>query len=145
MTLVRVNPGRNLRRRPSFFTDFDRVFDELLNGTVATKYQPDANVIETGDGFQLELATPGLGKKDLNVKVEKDILTISAEVAQELPEDAKVRTKAFSYHNFKRSFQLPETVDAGAITAKYENGILKLFIPKKEEAKELPPRTIKIA
>jgi HSP20 family protein len=143
MTLVRVNPGRKVKR-PSFFTDFDRMFDEFLKGEATPRNQPAANVIETGDGFHLQLATPGLGKEDLNLKVEKEILSIFAEIKNEAVEGEKVRRREFNYSTFKRSFHLPETVDASRITASYEQGILNVFIPKKEEAKELPPRNIEI-
>ena len=141
MTLVRVNPNRGFKRRSSFSTDFDRVFDEFFKTDIPQGKQPAVNVLETGDGFTVELAVPGLSKEAIQVKVENKILSISAAVKQEQAADTKFRKHEFDYSNFKRSFQLPKTVDASAITANYEQGILSVFIPKREEAKALPPRT----
>ena len=142
MTFVNVKPARRFRRRPTFFTDFDRLFAELAKGDAPVRNRPAANVSENNDGFTVELATPGLAKEALIIKVDNDILSISAE--KETTEDTKVRNSTFDYSNFKRTFQLPDTVDAAGISASYENGILSVFIPKKEEAKPLPARTIEI-
>ena len=108
------------------------------------KNRPAANVLENDNGFTVQLATPGLSREDLTIKVEKDLLTIGASIENGTAEGIKTRRREFNYGNFKRTFQLPEIVDATGITASYENGILVVSIPKKEEAKPLPPRTIEI-
>lgn len=78
-------------------------------------------------------------KSDFNIKLEQNILTISAEKKEEVKnEDEKHIRKEFSYRAFKRSFTLDEKIEASGIAAKYENGILKLELPKKEELKQLP-------
>ena len=142
MTFVRVNPNRRYRRNPSYFTNF--VLEDFFKPQVSTKNQPAVNVLETADGFQVEIATPGLSKKDIGIKVEKEVLSIFANVEAVKKEGEKVLSRGFSFNNFKRSFQLPDTVNSAGITANYKNGILSVFIPKREEAKELPPRTIEI-
>ncbi len=142
MTLVRVNPNRRYRRNPSFFTNF--VSEDFFKPEINTRKQPAVNVLETADGFQVEIATPGLSKKDIGIKVEKEVLSIFANVETASKAEEKVLSRGFSYSNFKRSFQLPDTVNSAGITANYKNGILSVSIPKKEEAKELPPRTIEI-
>ncbi|TAK33426.1 MAG: Hsp20/alpha crystallin family protein [Saprospiraceae bacterium] len=93
----------------------------------------------------MEVAVPGLAKENFEVKVENEMLVISA--CQESPkeEKGKYTRREFSFMGFERSFVLPDFVDAGAISATYENGILVVALPKKAEAKPLPARTIKIS
>ena len=153
MNLVTVNPRhRRVTRRPAFATPvFDNLFNELANGSSpkpkrnnSMKSRPAVNVIESNDNFKIEVAVSGLNKKDININVEKDILTISAEKEIKQTEGEKYSRKEFSYDNFKRTFQLPDSVDATNIKATFKNGILEVTIAKKEEAKELPPRAIEI-
>lgn len=153
MNLVTVNPRhRRVTRRPAFATPvFDNLLNELANGSFSKpkrngfiKNQPAVNVIENNDNFRIEVAAPGLTKKDININVEKDILTINADREIKQKEGEKYSRREFSYDNFKRSFQLPDTVDAANIKASFRNGILEVTIAKKEEAKELPPRAIEI-
>ncbi|MFQ5448729.1 MAG: Hsp20/alpha crystallin family protein, partial [Saprospiraceae bacterium] len=96
------------------------------------------------DAFSIEVAAPGLAKKDFNVKVENEMLVISASHESQKEEKGKYTRREFSCMSFQRSFILPDSVDAAAINAKYENGILKVALPKKAEAKPLPAKTIKI-
>ena len=86
------------------------------------------------------------GKEDIEIKIEDNVLTISSEKKDEATEKEgeKFTRKEFKYAAFKRTFTLPDTVDSTKIVANYENGILNLSIPKKEEAKPLPARTIAI-
>ena len=153
MNLVTVNPRhRKVTGRPAFATPvFDNLFNELANGSFSKpkrnniiKSRPAVNVIESNDNFKIEVAVPGLTKKDININVEKDILTISAERENKQTEGEKYSRKEFSYDNFKRTFQLPDSVDATNIKATFKNGLLEVIIAKKEEAKELPPRAIEI-
>lgn len=127
-----------------FNDDFGKNLDESLsiwNGT-----QPAVNVKEDTDGFSLSVAAPGYAKEDIEVKVDDNILTVSSEKKEENTEKEgeKFTRREFKYAAFKRTFTLPETVDATNISANYENGILHINIPKKEEAKPLPARTIEI-
>lgn len=153
MNLVTVHPRRRrVTRRPAFATPvFDNLLNEFVNGSFSKpkrnnfiKNRPAVNVIENNDNFKIEVAAPGLTKKDININVEKDVLTISAEREVKQKEGETYSRKEFSYDNFKRTFQIPETVDASNIKASFKNGILEITLAKKEEAKELPPRAIEI-
>ncbi len=106
---------------------------------------PAVNIKDNVENFELELAVPGGKKEDFKVEVDNDILTISSEAKTESKETKENFTrKEFSYTSFKRAFTLPETVDGGKIDAKYEDGILRVTLPKKEEALPEPKRFITI-
>lgn len=107
---------------------------------------PAVNIKETDKEFQLELAAPGMKKEDFNVAVEDDVLTISAEkeVSKEESEEHYSR-KEFSYSSFTRRFNLPDSVASDKVSAKYEEGVLYLNLPKKPEAQPKPAKTIKIS
>nr|WP_299346692.1 Hsp20/alpha crystallin family protein [Allomuricauda sp.] len=106
---------------------------------------PAVNIKEEENGFELELAIPGGKKEDFKIEVDNDVLTISSEANKASTETNENYTrKEFSYTAFKRAFTLPETVDGAKIDAKYESGILKLTLPKKEEALPRPKRMISI-
>ena len=148
MTLVNVNPRR--RRRHVVNPFFNLVNDVLTNSATelekhAIKTRPAVNVIEGKENFRIDVAAPGLNKSDFNIKIEKDVLTISAEVKNETTdENVKFSRREFNYNEFKRTFHLPETIDTRNIEANFKNGILSVTLAKKEEAKELPPRKIEI-
>ncbi|MDW8205023.1 MAG: Hsp20/alpha crystallin family protein [Cytophagales bacterium] len=120
--------------------------DDLLSHT--TQFVPAANIKETPDEFIVELAVPGLKKEDFNVQVEENVLRISASKQSEsetTDEKTTVHRREFSFHAFERSFRLPKSADGEKISASYQDGVLKLNIPKREEAKPKAPRTIQIA
>lgn len=98
------------------------------------------------DAYEVEMAAPGLGKKDFKISLEHGMLTISSEkkTETETKKGQQFTRKEFSYQSFNRSFTLPHTVDNDKISAKYDNGILKVLIPKNEEAKARLARTIEI-
>ena len=109
---------------------------------------PAVNVKETPENFIVEMAAPGMKKEDFKVELNNNVLTISSEQKQENEEKENDRytRKEFSYQSFQRSFQLSrEAVDADNIQAKYENGVLHLTIPKREEVKQKPSRLINIS
>jgi HSP20 family protein len=108
---------------------------------------PSVNIKESTDEFEVELAAPGFVKGDFNIELNNDLLTISSEkkVENETNEGQQFARREFSYQSFSRSFTLPNTADGENIKAKYENGILRVSIPKKEEAKPRPPKQIAIA
>ncbi|MBX3242499.1 MAG: Hsp20/alpha crystallin family protein [Chitinophagaceae bacterium] len=92
------------------------------------------NIHETKDAYHLEVNVPGLKKEDIKISVDKDLLTISYEKKEETNnEDYKTIRREFSYEGFTRSFSLSDKINADAIQAKYEDGILKVHVPKKEE------------
>lgn len=106
---------------------------------------PAVNIKETEKDFMLELAIPGFKKDDFNIEVDNDVLTISSEVKTENETTEENYTRReFSINSFKRAFTLPESVDEDNINAAYEEGILKLTLPKKEEALPKPKRMIEI-
>jgi len=143
MTLVKRNNGFLF---PSFVDDvlkpdwFGGI--EKLHANV-----PAVNIKETEDGFAIELAAPGKKKDDFVIEVDDNILTISSEAKTEKEEKdtaGRYTRKEFNYAAFKRSFSFPETVNEDKINASYEDGVLKLTLPKKEEALPKPKRQIEI-
>ena len=107
---------------------------------------PKVNIKESDEAYVLDMAVPGFKKSDFKIGLENEKLSISAEIkVEEGEKEANFTRKEFSYESFKRTFILPETVDEGAINANYNNGILTVSIPKKEEAKPKPARTIEIS
>ncbi|HZI68082.1 MAG TPA: Hsp20/alpha crystallin family protein [Hanamia sp.] len=135
---------------PLFDDFFNRDFFNwgLSNFSDTNTTVPGVNVKETKDNFEVEVAAPGMDKKDFKIQLDGNLLTISSERSdrrEENNEDEKYSRKEFSYQSFQRSFTLPkDVVDSDKIEAKYENGLLHLVIPKKEEAKQKPPRQIQI-
>lgn len=107
---------------------------------------PNVNVSETDEQFVVEMAAPGLKKEHFKVELENDTLKISASIEENV-EDQKVNytRKEFTYRSFSRSFHLPNTIEPEKIGATYQDGILRLEIPKKEEAKKKAPKTIHIS
>jgi HSP20 family protein len=141
MSIIRFN-------RPNALSDvfqnfFDNDFVDLFN---RRGMDPAANILEHPDSFELNLAAPGLKKDDFKIHLENNVLTISSEVKDEAEEESKNYTrKEFHYSSFSRSFTLPRTVDLEKIKADYENGILKVMLPKKEDARVDIKKEIKIS
>ncbi|HHP7241820.1 MAG TPA: Hsp20/alpha crystallin family protein [Cyclobacteriaceae bacterium] len=133
----------------TFFDDFfTKDFFGLSNRTSEGSTLPQVNIVETAEDFSVEMAAPGMKKGDFQIELDNDMLTIQSEVSSQDTEKDNDKTftrKEFSYQSFKRSFYLPNTVESDKIEAKYHDGILSLLIPKKEEAKRKPSRTIKIS
>jgi len=97
---------------------------------------PAVNISESPEEYQIDLAAPGLNKEDFKVSVERDMLNISTQVSDEHKQTGKVyNRREYSFTAFTRSFALPESTDVDRIEASYTNGVLKLSLPKKEEAK----------
>lgn len=137
MTLVKFNPAKKTSSVNPWFTD---VFESVFNDSVLTdrlvSRVPAVNIAETENDFQIELAVPGLKKEDFKINIDKNVLSISAEKKEENNEEGKKYSKReYSYTSFVRSFTLPEIVDHAKIDAAYIDGILKLNVAKKEEAK----------
>lgn len=134
---------RNSLILPSLMNDFFK--PDWFGGMDTLTNVPAVNIKENEKDFVLELAIPGFKKEDFNIEIDNDMLTISSEVKKdsEIKEDNYTR-REFSVSSFKRAFSLPETVNADAINAVYEGGILKLTLPKREEALPKPKRLIEI-
>lgn len=141
MTIIKSNPSV-----------FNNVFEEIVSNFPASwgkDFQTQwssvpANVLETNAGYMIELNASGRTKEDFKINIDKGLLSISFEKKEE-PEnkDQKTLRREFIQTSFKRSFSIDEKVDVDAIEAKYENGILKLFLPKKEVIK-VPSKQITI-
>jgi HSP20 family protein len=135
--LVKVNNG--------FSKSIDGMMKDLFNEfpTAVSKtfredvlHFPPVNIVDKDAAFVIEMAAPGFEKADFNVKLENNILTISTEKKETASETTeKIVRQEFSKKSFKRSFTIDEKIDTDNINAKYENGILKLELPKKEVAK----------
>ena len=126
------------------YRSLDNLFDEFFGlpsvlGRDNTWNLPPVNIHENKDGFHLELVAPGLKKDDFKVNLDKGLLTISYEKKTENENsDYKTHRREFSIASFKRSFNVDDVVNTENIQAKYEDGVLKLYLPKKEEVKALP-------
>ena len=150
MTQVKRN-GSLYNSLPSVFNDFfsNNFFDWGLSNNSATGTTiPMVNLKETPEHFEVEVAAPGMNKEDFKVELNNNMLTISSEKTKEneQKEGETYTRREFSYESFQRSFQLSrDAVDADNIQAKYENGVLRLMIPKREEIKQKPSRLINIS
>ncbi len=140
-----------VRKSDSFLPSlFDRFFNSGLMDWNLTNYSnatlPAVNVKETEDEYILEVAAPGMSKKDFKVNFQKNVLTISSEKEEEKKEKEDNYTRReFCYQSFQRSFTVPASdVDSDKITACYDDGILSVKLPKREEIKPKPAREIKI-
>lgn len=114
---------------------FDNKLD-VFNNNYETFSIPAVNIIENFPNFVVELAVPGLQKEDFAIEVEEDTLKISSKKAKEQTEensDSRFRKREFNYQSFERSFKLPENIKTEDIQANYENGILKITLPKEEK------------
>lgn len=133
-------------------TLFERLFENDMldwsnrNYSITNTTLPSVNIKENEEGFEVEMAIPGMDKGDFKIELNQDVLTISSEkkVENEVKEGEHFTRREFSYQSFSRSFTLPNTVDNEKINAKYENGILSVAIPKCEEARPKPVRQIAI-
>jgi HSP20 family protein len=136
MTFVKVN------NRP-----FGNLFNDFLNeipGTAARTFGqdlfafPQTNIHETSKAYHLELNVPGKSKEDFKIQIEQGLLSISFDAKEETPvqDDYKTIRREFEFKSFKRSFSVDDKVDVDGIQAKYENGVLKLLLPKREESKQ---------
>jgi len=126
---------------PSFFDDD---FFPVLN--TRTSSMPAVNIREDEKRFTLDLAVPGIDKKELKIDINEDVLTISSETKNESEESRDgYKRKEFSYSSFCRSFQIPENINKDKIEANYKDGILSVTLPKAEEEKHKISRQVKIS
>ncbi|MGE7774051.1 Hsp20/alpha crystallin family protein [Chitinophaga sp. NPDC101104] len=135
---------------PSFANMFDDFFNRELYNWGLSNFSPGGttvpavNIKETPDHFEVEVAAPGMDKQDFKVQLDGNTLTISSEKVHR-DDDSNYSRKEFSYQSFQRTLTLPkDVVDESKISARYESGLLRLVIPKREEVKQKPPRLINI-
>ena len=150
MTLVKRN-GSLFNDLPSIFNDFyNRELSNWgeLNFSDTRTTIPAVNIRETKENFEVEMAAPGMKKSDFRIELDGNLLTINSEATNQTEEKDGERytRREFSYQSFQRSFTLPkEVVDSDKINARYEDGVLRLLIPKKEEAKPKPAKMIAVS
>lgn len=139
MTLVKYNPYRSLGN----LTDtVDRFFGDYQSKPL-NDWMPAVDITETENEYQLVAEVPGMDKKAIKLSLENNVLNISGEKKSELKQEGREYHRVErSYGKFERSFRLPHEVKSDAISAKYDNGILTVTVPKAEEAK---PKEISIS
>ena len=142
--------GRRPKRRHNGFIvpAFENIFNEVMNtplkdfqGETNPQFtKPKANIQQSEDGYTLQLALPGFSKKDVEIKIDKDLLIISS--TKEHDAEADFRLREFNYGNFNRQFRLNDTIDKTSVKASFKNGILTIILAK---IKPEPAKTIKIS
>lgn len=142
MTQAKFNSDNNRNNQRNLTPTFGGVFDSIFTDSFFSGHDmslvPAVNISETADHFHIELAAPGLTKEDFKINLERKILTILVHKEFSNEEEGKsFSRKEFNYSSFTRSFTLPDSVEENSIEAKYIDGILKVEIPKKEEAKNV--------
>jgi HSP20 family protein len=134
-------------RMPTVFDDFFKPWNDWFDGGLWGKTMniPAVNITENKDEYLVSLAVPGMKKDDFKIDVDGNMLTISSEKEETKEEKEKRFTrKEYNYSSFSRSFTLPDEVNKEKIDAKYEDGILKLMLPRKEELKKLTAKHIAV-
>jgi len=132
---------------PVFWDDFfnDNFFG-YGNGERNGSRKPSVNIVEENNAYQIEMAVPGLSKKDIRIDLDNDLLTISYEKEESKDETSRNYLKReFSFASFSRSFQLPDTIDSENIKANHTDGILSISLPKKEEVVTKAQKSIEIS
>jgi HSP20 family protein len=120
----------------TFFTTLFGDNDNRLRRGSAVLTVPRANVTHNSEGYEIALAAPGMSRDMFNIAIENGYINISSDISDEsLDEDTSYATKEFGYSSFTRSWQLPDTVNADGISARYDAGILNVIIPTMEQAK----------
>ena len=146
MTLIKWNKPGSVNN--DIFSWPYSIFDDFFSGGSmggSASYMPAVNVSEKAGRFEIEVSAPGFNKEDFKVEAENGVLRISCEHKEETKEeDKQFLRREFSYGSFARSFTLPENVKAEDIVARYENGILAINIPKKQEEEKPAVKEIKI-
>jgi len=135
------------RHHANAFPVMDGFFKDWMGGSqLNNRVVPPVNIKETDGAFSVELIAPGLKKEDFKIEVQNGLLTISHEVkADQAQEGVKYTRKEFTQASFKRAFTLPDSVNEDGINANYQEGILTLELPKKDEAQLKTKRMIEIS
>lgn len=151
MSMIKwTRPANMLARRDLMTPSMENLFDTFFNdksmfGDYA-HYVPSVNIKESEKQFGIELSAPGFEKEDFKLKVEDNVLTVSGEHKTEKKEEGKnFLRKEFNYGSFSRSFNLGDLISEEKIDAKYENGILKIELPKSEKNISKNAKEIKVA
>jgi HSP20 family protein len=141
MTIIRWNqPGRLSDIFDDIFTKSMEDIDKKDCDCV-----PAANIIETDEAFEIQIAAPGYNKSDIHVDLENNVLSVYCDKNQSEGREINYTRREFGYGTFRRAFTLPKVVDADKISADYKNGILFVKMPKREEAKSRLSREISVS
>ncbi|MDY2586569.1 Hsp20/alpha crystallin family protein [Winogradskyella aquimaris] len=145
------NSGLGFKTLPSLSSWMDDIINKSFGNEFISNFNtgitlPAVNVLDHDEEYIVEMAVPGLKKSDFDINLDNQMLSISAELNTE-DEDSNLNftRREFGYSSFKRTFSLPETVEFDKIKAKYEDGILRVLLPKRDEAKKKPIKQIKIS
>ena len=136
---------------PSLSSWMDDILNENYGNRFVSNFNtgitlPAVNVLDNDEEYIVEMAVPGLKKSDFDINLDNQMLTISAELDETRERVSENYTRReFGYSSFKRTFSLPETVEIDKIEAKYNEGLLKVVLPKRDEAKKKPLRQIKVS
>lgn len=146
MTLMKIDQ--------SLFPKFSNLWEDFLGKDIndlpnwkTGSSVPAVNIVEKPDKFLVHLAIPGMDRNDFKINIDNGVLTVASEKEEEYEEkdkDSKYTRREFCYQSFRRSFTLPESVQADKIEAKYENGILEIMLPKHEAARVKPVKQIPV-
>jgi len=140
--------AKSVERMPSLFDDFFRPWNEWFDNSGFSgrvMNVPAVNIAEQKDNYLVSLAVPGMKKDDFKINVEGNMLTISSEHQETKEEQEKKFTrKEYSYSSFSRSFTLPEEINKEKIEARYEDGVLKISLPRKENVKNPAAKQIAV-
>ena len=138
MSLVKFNDKRNSALLPGFNDVFESFFNEAFLSDRMVNRVPAVNISETEENYHIELAAPGLKKEDFKLDLDRNTLSVSVEVSSDQKTDQKNYSKReYSYSSFVRSFTLPESADNSNVNASYNDGVLRVDIAKREEAKNI--------
>lgn len=139
MTLVKFKNAGSFPATPrgiNFPSIFNDAFDRFWSDE-SVSWMPSVNIKERSADYKIDLAVPGMDKKDFKVEVDNNLLTVSGERKEELKEENERSTRQeFHYGSFRRSFSLPEAANVETISASYNNGVLSITVAKKEESKQ---------
>jgi HSP20 family protein len=145
------NSNLGFRSLPNLSSWIDDIFNNNFGNEFVSNFNtgitlPAVNVLDNDEDYIVEMAVPGLKKSDFDLSLDNQLLSISAEINVESEDaNANYTRREFGYSSFKRTFSLPETVETEKIKAKYEEGLLKVLLPKRDEAKKKPLKQIKIS
>ncbi len=143
MNIAAYKPTHRIRRADPFQLLFNDYSTNASNGGSWQETHISTNVLEGDDHFALEIAVPGFAKEHFEIKVEDDQLKVSF-TRPEMKEDKVYRKKGFDYKSFNRVWKLSEAIDQQKIEANYQDGILRIVLWKREEAKKQAPKVIDI-
>ena len=144
MTLLRTyRPAMRSTESP-FSGLLDRFFNDEEMESRQFFAMPPANILESNEDYRIELAVPGFEKKDFNIELEEDLLTISLDKEDNTQEDVEFLKREYRFNPFKRVFRLSDKIDKEKIKGHYKDGVLQVVVPKKEEVVKNSNRSIKV-